>query len=70
MARALSISPVRFSEVADLVAELDADLTVRYGGGGDPVHAPAAEFDGPGGQMLVASVCRGAGGVRRAAPDR
>lgn len=56
MARALSISPVRFSEVAGLVAELDADLTVRYGGGGDPVHAPAAEFDGPGGQMLVASV--------------
>lgn len=68
MARALSISPVRFSEVADLVAELDADLTVRYGGGGDPVHAPAAEFDGPGGQMLVASVAGepvGCVGLRR-----
>ena len=53
-----------------LVAELDADLTVRYGGDGDPVHAPAAEFDGPGGQMLLATRRRGAGRLRRAAPDR
>jgi GNAT superfamily N-acetyltransferase len=35
---------------------LDADLTVRYGGDGDPVHAPAQEFDGPGGQMLLATL--------------
>jgi GNAT superfamily N-acetyltransferase len=29
---------------------------VRYGGDGDPVHAPAEEFDGPGGQMLLATL--------------
>lgn len=53
---ALRIVPVAFAEAAQLVAELDADLTVRYGGEGDPVHAPAEEFDGPGGQMLLASL--------------
>jgi GNAT superfamily N-acetyltransferase len=47
---------VAFAEAAELVAELDADLTVRYGGDGDPVHAPAQEFDGPGGQMLLATL--------------
>jgi len=56
VARALSISPVAFAAAAALVAELDADLAVRYGGGGDPVHAPAEEFDGPGGQMLLATL--------------
>ncbi|HEX4428515.1 MAG TPA: GNAT family N-acetyltransferase [Frankiaceae bacterium] len=57
-----------FAEAAELVAELDADLTVRYGGDGDPVHAPAQEFDGPGGQMLLASLAGeavGCAGVRR-----
>jgi GNAT superfamily N-acetyltransferase len=29
---------------------------MRYGGDGDPVHAPAEEFDGPGGQMLLATL--------------
>ncbi len=53
---AVLIEPVAFARVATLVAELDADLTVRYGGDGDPVHAPAAEFDGPGGEMLLATV--------------
>jgi GNAT superfamily N-acetyltransferase len=53
---ALRIVPVAFAAAADLVAELDADLVVRYGGGGDPVHAPAGEFDGPGGQMLLATL--------------
>ena len=51
-----------------LVAELDADLTVRYGGDGNPVHAPAQEFDGPGGQMLVATLAGeqvGSVGLRR-----
>jgi GNAT superfamily N-acetyltransferase len=56
VARSLSISPVPFGEAADLVAELDADLEVRYGSGGDPVHAPAEEFDGAGGQMLLATL--------------
>lgn len=68
MARALSISPVPFALVTELVAELDADLTVRYGGDGDPVHAPAEEFDGPGGQMLLASAGGepvGCAGLRR-----
>lgn len=52
----LVIRPVRFALAADLIAELDADLGMRYGTGGDPVHAPAFEFDGPGGQMLLATV--------------
>jgi GNAT superfamily N-acetyltransferase len=56
VARSLSISPVPFAAASELVAELDADLAVRYGGGGDPVHAPAEEFDGAGGQMLLASL--------------
>ncbi len=51
---AVHIVPVVFAEAAALVAELDGDLQVRYGSGGDPVHAPAEEFDGPGGQMLLA----------------
>jgi GNAT superfamily N-acetyltransferase len=56
MARSLNVWPVPFARAAELVGELDADLAVRYGGGGDPVHAPAQEFDGPGGQMLLATV--------------
>lgn len=52
----LLIEPVPFSAAAELVAELDDDLSVRYGGVGDPVHAPAEEFDGPGGQMLLATL--------------
>ena len=68
MARSLRIAPVPFAAAADLVAELDADLEARYGSGGDPVHAPAEEFDGPGGQMLLASVdgeLVGCVGIRR-----
>jgi GNAT superfamily N-acetyltransferase len=64
----LQIVPVSYVEAATLVAELDADLTVRYGGDGNPVHAPAEEFDGPGGQMLVATLGReqvGSVGLRR-----
>jgi GNAT superfamily N-acetyltransferase len=64
----VSISPVPFAQVADLVAELDADLSERYGGEGDPVHAPAEEFDGPGGQMLLATLGGepvGCAGLRR-----
>lgn len=45
-----------YADAADLVAQLDADLGVRYGSEGDPVHAPAFEFDGPGGQMLLATL--------------
>jgi GNAT superfamily N-acetyltransferase len=52
----LAIQLVAYAEAALLVSELDADLTVRYGGDGAPVHAPAEEFDGPGGQMLVATL--------------
>jgi GNAT superfamily N-acetyltransferase len=68
----LTIAPVSFGEAATLVAELDADLTVRYGGDADPVHAPAEEFDGPGGQMLLASldgVAVGCVGLRRVTAD-
>ncbi len=50
------VSPVPFAQVADLVAELDADLSERYGGVGEPVHAPPEQFDGPGGQMLLATL--------------
>ena len=56
MAQSLSISPVAFAEAAQLVAELDADLGERYGGVGEPVHAPAEVFDGPGGRMLLATL--------------
>jgi GNAT superfamily N-acetyltransferase len=52
----LVIGAVPYAAAAELIAELDADLGVRYGAGGDPVHAPAAEFDGPGGQMLLATL--------------
>jgi GNAT superfamily N-acetyltransferase len=68
----LKIVPVPFAEAATLVAELDADLTVRYGGDGEPVHAPAEEFDGPGGQMLLATLddaAVGCVGLRRVNED-
>ena len=42
--------------------------SVRYGGEGDPVHAPPEEFDGPGGQMLLATLAGapvGCVGLRR-----
>ncbi len=53
---ALLIVPVGFAQAAELVAELDADLSERYGDEGEPVHAPAEVFDGPGGQMLLATL--------------
>jgi GNAT superfamily N-acetyltransferase len=53
---ALQIVPVGFAKVEELVAELDADLAERYGGDGEPVHAPAGVFDGPGGRMLLATL--------------
>ncbi len=65
---ALRIVPVAFAQVADLVAELDADLSVRYGGEGEPVHAPPDLFDGPGGRMLLATLAAvpvGCAGLRR-----
>jgi GNAT superfamily N-acetyltransferase len=68
----LKISAVPFAEAAMLVAELDADLTMRYGGDGDPVHAPAEEFDGPGGRMLLATLGDapvGCVGLRRVTAD-
>jgi GNAT superfamily N-acetyltransferase len=64
----LRIEPVAFARAAELVAELDDDLSVRYGGVGDPVHAPAEEFDGSGGQMLLATLAGeqiGCVGLRR-----
>jgi GNAT superfamily N-acetyltransferase len=60
----LAIRPVGFAQVADLVAELG----VRYGGEGEPVHAPAEVFDGPGGRMLLATLGSepvGCAGLRR-----
>jgi GNAT superfamily N-acetyltransferase len=71
-AESLHIAWVAYAAAAGLIAELDADLGVRYGGGGDPVHAPAAEFDGPGGQMLLATLAGaavGCVGLRRVSPD-
>jgi GNAT superfamily N-acetyltransferase len=68
----LAIKPVPYADAAMLVAELDTDLTVRYGGDGNPVHAPAQEFDGPGGQMLVATLAGeqvGSVGLRRVSAD-
>ena len=65
---ALVVLPVPYAAAEGLVAELDADLGVRYGGEGDPVHAPAFEFDGPGGQMLLATIAGepvGCVGLRR-----
>ena len=56
MARSLTVFPVSFAAALPLIEALDADLGMRYGVGGDPVHAPAEEFDGPGGQMLLATL--------------
>jgi GNAT superfamily N-acetyltransferase len=56
VAQSLNITPVAFAGTAQLVAELDADLAVRYGDEGEPVHAPAEVFDGPGGGMLLATL--------------
>src|SRR6185312_8999543 len=53
---ALQIVPVGFAQAEKLVAELDADLAGRYGDEGEPVHAPAEVFDGPGGRMLLATL--------------
>jgi putative acetyltransferase len=55
-AAALQIVPVGFAQAEKLVAELDADLAERYGDEGEPVHAPAEVFDGPGGRMLLATL--------------
>jgi GNAT superfamily N-acetyltransferase len=66
------VSPVAYAAAAELIAELDLDLGVRYGTGGDPVHAPADEFDGPGGQMLLATIAGapvGCVGLRRVEAD-
>lgn len=71
---AVVIEPVDYAAAADLIAELDVDLGVRYGFGGEPVHAPAAEFDEPGGRMLLATLATlawepvGCVGLRRIDP--
>ncbi len=56
MAQPLSVTAVPFAAARALIEELDADLGVRYEAGGDPVRAPATEFDGPGGRMLLATL--------------
>ncbi|HVM14555.1 MAG TPA: GNAT family N-acetyltransferase [Egibacteraceae bacterium] len=51
-----------------LLAELDVELHERYGGGGDPVRADAADFAPPEGLFLVAWVdgqAEGCAGFRR-----
>jgi GNAT superfamily N-acetyltransferase len=49
----ITIRGATFDEVAPLFAELDVDLTRRYGPG-EPVHVDRAQFDLPGGALLVA----------------
>jgi GNAT superfamily N-acetyltransferase len=62
---------VRYADAAELIAELDADLAVRYGSGDDPVIAHPEEFDPPDGRFFVVrenGVPLGCAGIRRIGP--
>jgi GNAT superfamily N-acetyltransferase len=62
---------VEYDEAAELIAELDADLAVRYGSDDDPVLAHPEEFVAPHGRFFVVNeqdrplACAG---IRRIAP--
>jgi GNAT superfamily N-acetyltransferase len=62
---------VGYEDAAELIAELDADLTVRYGSDDDPVLAHHEEFESPHGRFFVVveeGTSLGCAGIRRIAP--
>jgi GNAT superfamily N-acetyltransferase len=64
---------VAYADAAQLIAELDADLAVRYGSDDDPVQAHPEEFEWPDGRFFVVSdrgEPLGCAGIRRIAPGR
>ena len=71
--RHLELRPVAvaYADAAELIAELDADLAVRYGADGDPVVAHPEEFELPDGRFFVVledGVPLACAGIRRIAP--
>jgi GNAT superfamily N-acetyltransferase len=62
---------VGYDDATELIAELDADLAVRYGSDDDPVLAHPEEFELPHGRFFVVTeddVPLGCAGIRRIAP--
>lgn len=62
---------VAYDEASELIAELDADLAVRYGSDDDPVVAHPEEFELPHGRFFVVTedgVALGCAGIRRISP--
>jgi GNAT superfamily N-acetyltransferase len=57
----LRVRRASFDELLPLFAELDVDLTRRYGGG-EPVQFDRAEFEPPEGRLLAAVAPEDAGG--------
>ena len=60
----------RTSDAAELIAELDADLAVRYGSDDDPVLAHPEEFESPVGRFFVVTDGWHATRLRRHPADR
>lgn len=61
---------VGYDDATELIAELDADLAVRYGSDGDPVLAHPEEFELPHGRFFVVTengAALGCAGIRRIA---
>jgi GNAT superfamily N-acetyltransferase len=62
---------VGYDDAIELIAELDADLAVRYGSDDDPVLAHPEEFELPHGRFFVVSedgMPLACAGIRRIAP--
>ena len=65
-----TLEAVEYDDAAELIAELDADLAVRYGSDDDPVLAHPEEFESPDGRFFVVtdvaphSAVRASGGSR------
>jgi GNAT superfamily N-acetyltransferase len=73
--RSVELQPiaVAYDDAAELIAELDADLTMRYGSDDDPVQAHPEEFELPHGRFFVVSedgMPLGCAGIRRLTPGR
>lgn len=68
---ALRTVPVGYDDAAELIAELDADLAVRYGSDDDPVQAHPEEFELPHGRFFIVTehgTPLACAGIRRIAP--
>ncbi len=62
---------VAYQDAAELIAELDADLAVRYGSDADPVLAHPEEFELPHGRFFVVTkegLPLACAGIRRIGP--